>query len=75
MQVGLVPCSGDGAMLSALASGLLAGLIETQHAEMMSIGDLIDNSNLVDQVVGEGEDERDEDVFKEDEEDEEEDVE
>eukprot|EP00961_Rhodomonas_salina_P239972 3242011-Rhodomonas_salina.2 len=50
--------SDPGAMLSARASGLLAGLLEVQQADMMTISNLIDDSNLVDQVVGDGEDER-----------------
>lgn len=54
--------------LSARAVGKLVGLLKLQEKEMMTVGDLIDDSNLL-QVANEG-DESDEDLFEEDTEDE-----
>eukprot|EP00961_Rhodomonas_salina_P222583 3010070-Rhodomonas_salina.2 len=55
--------------LAARAVGRLVGLLKMQEQEMMSVGDLIDDSNLMHVANDEG-DERDEDLFEEDTEDE-----
>eukprot|EP00961_Rhodomonas_salina_P235547 3183756-Rhodomonas_salina.1 len=57
------------AMLSVRASGKLAAVIYQQQQHMLTLGDLIDDSNMVE---FNHEDERDETIFEEDDEEEEE---
>eukprot|EP00961_Rhodomonas_salina_P118004 1588165-Rhodomonas_salina.1 len=85
VQTGLVPVAGGvetgdasfrrwtGAdpqgMLLARASGKLVGLLRLQEQNMMSVGNLIDDSNMLEIGHDEGDD-RDGDLFEEDTEDE-----